>query len=50
MVAHRLGTLKNCDLLLQMNVDGTVRRLQKGEDVELRVLESGDDVNRKRAG
>jgi ATP-binding cassette subfamily B protein len=49
MVAHRLSTLKSCDLLLQIEVDGSVRRFSTPEEMELRVLASAARAERKEA-
>ncbi len=53
MVAHRLGTLKSCDILLQIEPDGRLRHLETLEDSDLRVLGPDTDAGpapRKAAG
>jgi len=40
MVAHRLSTLKSCDLLLRIDTDGSVRRVATHDEMELGALGS----------
>ena len=50
MVAHRLSTLKNCDLLLRVDDAGRVHRLSKPEEFEFLLLGPGTGAQHKRAG
>ena len=50
MVAHRLSTLENCDLVLQIGVDGAVRQLSSAEEIELPVMVRQPGEGHEQAG